>query len=249
MSQLVSCGMRRVLTAAPNRIRHLKQIRLMTSFYSQFVMKGDLCFDVGANLGDRTEAFVRLGGRVVAIEPQDFCMEQLRRRYRNNSNVILVQKAVGDKEGKAELMLSKWHTISSLSREWIRAVQASGRFAAYTWDNTATVPMTTLDKLIEEYGRPVFCKIDVEGFEFQVVKGLSVTIRALSFEFVPEFIDSSLDCISHLSSLGRPRFNYSVWETMTLQLPKWIGPEEMRDTLQSLPDKSVFGDVYARFPD
>jgi len=33
-------------------------------------MKGDLCFDVCANLGDRTEAFVRLGGHVVAIEPQ-----------------------------------------------------------------------------------------------------------------------------------------------------------------------------------
>ena len=45
--------------------------------------------------------------------------------------------------------------------------------------------MTTLDTLVAEYGEPAFCKIDVEGFEVEALKGLSRPLRALSFEYGP----------------------------------------------------------------
>ena len=225
------------------RIRHRRE---MLRFYSQFINQGDLCFDVGANLGNKTETFLKLGATVVAIEPQSVCMQQLKKKYHKNSRVILIQKALGEKEGERELFLSPAHTISSMSKEWINSVKSSVRFRNYTWNKSVTVPMTTLDKLIEEIGKPSFCKIDVEGFEFQVLKGLSQPIRTLSFEFTPEFIDSAIHCIEHLSKIGLVKFNYSVGESMRLALPTWVTNDEMCKILTNLPDKTIFGDVYAK---
>ena len=45
------------------------------------------------------------------------------------------------------------------------------------------VPVTTLDALIERHGVPSFVKVDAEGFEEEVLQGLSRSIKALSFEF------------------------------------------------------------------
>lgn len=101
-------------------------------FYSQFIKKGDLCFDIGANLGNRTRVFLKLGARVVAVEPQDKCMKKLKKKYGNNSEVVLVHKAVGVKEGKGNLILSDSHTISSMSGEWIESVKKSDMFFTST---------------------------------------------------------------------------------------------------------------------
>ena len=145
-------------------------------------------------------------------------------------------------------MVCNANTISSMSREWIDSVKKSGRFRNYSWDKTQTVSMTTLDQLIEEYGIPAFTKIDVEGFEYEVLKGLSQPLKALSLEFTPEFIASTFKCIEHLQSLGRIQLNYSLGETMQLVLDKWINPKEMVETLKNFGyDNKTFGDVYVKF--
>lgn len=224
----------------------------MLEFYSQFINKGDLCFDVGANLGKRTDAFLKLEATVVAIDPQNVCLQQLREKYLNNSNVIIVDKALGAEEGEAEMMLCESHAFSTLSREWIGGNKVSGRFPGCNWDRSTIVLLTTLDRLIEQYGKPTFCKIDVEGFELQVLKGLSQPIKYISFEFAQEFIHSTINCIMHLASLGEVRFNYSYGESMQLVLPEWVRSEEMCDILMSMPDiasnpELSWGDIYADF--
>jgi len=220
----------------------------MHEFYAQFINEGDLCFDVGANVGNRTEIFLELGATVVAVEPQAACARRLHKKYGRNKKVITVQQALGEAKGEARLMVSNAHTISSLSNEWINAVKTSARFAAYKWDRSVTVPVTTLDELIADYGQPAFCKIDVEGYEFQVLRGLSRPIRTISFEFTPEFIHATIDSVQYLSSLGSLGFNYSIGESMQLALPEWVDSEHMRQLLTSLPDpdRTLFGDVYAK---
>ena len=216
------------------------------NFYSQFINKGDLCFDIGANLGNRTEVFFNLGARVVAVEPQDVCMRQLKRRYQRNSKIILLQKAVGEKEGKGKLMLNNAHPLSSMSEKWVNNARISKRWWACKWDKTVIVKITTLDKLVEKYGKPVFCKIDVEGFELQVLRGLSQPIGTISFEFTPELINSIIYCIKHLVKIGYGEFNYSVEESMRWGLSSWITSGEIRRILTSLSYKNICGDVYAR---
>jgi hypothetical protein len=50
--------------------REKKLLRKRLTFYRNFIRNGDLCFDIGANIGTRTEAFLELGAKVVAVEPQ-----------------------------------------------------------------------------------------------------------------------------------------------------------------------------------
>lgn len=216
----------------------------MFEFYSKFISRGTLCFDVGANVGNRVKIFLKLQANVVAIEPQNDCVNTLRTGYGHNQHLRIVQKAIGELEGEAEIMISNANSISSLSPEWMEAVRKSGRFSEYSWSTKQIVPITTLDGLIEQYGIPSFIKIDVEGFEYQVIKGLSQPVKALSLEFTPEFIEATFNCINHLQQLGDIRLNYCIGETMHFILEKWATPQEMVKILKSLKD---VGDVYVQF--
>lgn len=216
----------------------------MLDFYSQFISRGALCFDVGANKGNRVKIFLKLKANVVAIEPQNDCVKILRTGYGNNKRLTVIQKALGESEGEAEIMISNANSISSLSPEWVEAVRNSGRFSEYSWNMKQIVPLTTLDGLIKQYGIPSFIKIDVEGFEYQVIRGLNQPVKALSLEFTPEFIESTFKCIDHLQRLGEIQLNYSMGETMQFTLAKWATPQEMVRILSSLKD---VGDVYVRF--
>ena len=81
--------------------------------------------------------------------------------------------------------------------------------------------------MIKKYGIPNFCKIDVEGYELEVLKGLSKPIKTLSFEYtIPEFIDKDVDCNEYLNSLGKIVCNYSSADSMELAYSEWKNPEE-----------------------
>ncbi len=222
--------------------------REIFDFYSQFIVPGDLVFDIGANIGNRTKIFLALGANVVAVEPQDDCVNYLKKIYGRSKHLAIFQMVLGAFEGKAELMISNANTISSLSLEWIEAVKSSGRFSGYTWKDKKIVPMTTLDQLIDFYKLPSFIKIDVEGFEHQVMRGLSRQVSNISFEFTPEFIHSSLKCFEHLKTLGNVLFNYSVGESMRLALDNYVTSDEIARILKGFRhDNILFGDVYCKF--
>lgn len=229
----------------PPQVRERLRRAQARLFYGAFVPRGGLCFDVGANVGDRTELFLSLGARVVAVEPQALCRERLRVRF--GSRVTVVGDALGSFEGTAEMLVANYHTLSSLSPEWTDAVRESGRFAAFEWDRREPVRLTTLDALIEAHGIPDFCKIDVEGYELEVVRGLSRPLPTLSFEFTVERLDSRIAAVEHLAGLGMTRFNFSFGESLRLALPGWADLSEIRRFLTSdMHTPSSFGDVYAR---
>jgi FkbM family methyltransferase len=216
------------------------------AFYAAFVGPSKLIFDIGANLGERTQLFLDTKSRVVCVEPQPDCVRQLRERFADR--VELVEAAVGNRAGRAELRLATYHTLASLSSEWIGEVQASGRFSEFRWPTTIEVELTTLDALIETYGLPDFCKIDVEGYELEVIEGLSQAIPALSFEFTAERFDSRKAAVKRLDDLGMTEFNFSFGESLEFAFDTWIGAGEMIEFLRRpahAPPIS-FGDVYAR---
>jgi FkbM family methyltransferase len=220
--------------------------------YRQFVRPGDLCFDIGANIGDVSQMMLDLGARVVAVEPQQENVHVLERRFQRKSKIALVPKAVGAAPGTANLMVCSESDCSSLSPDFVAAVTQSGRLKtdSYAWREERTVELTTLDELIATYGAPAFVKIDVEGFEAEVLRGCSQRLRALSFEFTPERFDPAHQCIERLQSLGTVSFNYTVGRTGRLMLREWIDGRNLAHHL-GRTDFGIFlgppGDIYAKF--
>ncbi len=218
-------------------------------FYAQFIHPGDLCFDIGANMGNRTKIFLKLKATVVAVEPQHYCLNVLRQFYGRESSLKIVCKAVGATRGWQELMVGDETTLSSMSKEWIANVKQSGRFADHQWNERHMVEVTTMDDLIAHYGHPNFIKLDIEGYEYQALCGLNHPVKCLSFEFTPEWIDSTLQSIARLETLGRIRLNFSLGESMRLVLGQWETADKMGRMMTDYRSSRVFGDVYVRFVD
>ncbi|WP_028672600.1 FkbM family methyltransferase [Saccharospirillum impatiens] len=217
----------------------------MRRCYGQFIRSGDLCFEIGAHVGNRVLAWRTLGAKVVAVEPQPLLMQTLRNRYGQDPGVTLVEEALGAEPGEATLFIStRTPTVTTLSRDWISQVQQDPSFQSVQWDRDVTVPVTTLDALIEAHGEPRFCKIDVEGFELAVLQGLSRPIAALSFEYIPASIGTALGCIERLEALSHYEYNLAPGETHRLSFERWLAPGEMARVLESTREGS--GDVYAR---
>jgi FkbM family methyltransferase len=225
--------------AVPGRFARMK------NFYGQFIQPDDLCFDIGAHVGNRLRVWQALGARSVAVEPQPALLRCLQRLFGKNPRITLVVQAVGATAGVATLHISsRTPTVTTLSQAWINAVIKDASFSAVQWDQQIEVPLTTLDSLIAEYGLPSFCKIDVEGFELEVLKGLSQPINALSFEYIPASIAIALGCIDQLEQLASYQYNYSRGETHQLIEAHWLDAAEMQVILRSITKGS--GDVYAR---
>jgi FkbM family methyltransferase len=226
----------------PGRQRGLRRL------YAPFVREGDLVFDVGAHLGDRAVAFAALGARVIALEPQPRIARWLRRIAGRSDSIVVRTEAVGARSGTARLAISRRNpTVSSMSEAWREGVaEANPGFGGVRWDEHVEVRMVTLDDLIEQHGTPRFCKIDVEGWEAEALRGLSRPLEALSVEFVAGQIAVAAQCVRRLEELGSYRFNVVLGERRTLELDTWRSGDEMIAWLESGADGASSGDVYAR---
>lgn len=215
-------------------------------FYATIIKGGDTVFDVGANVGQRAQIFAQLAQHVVAVEPQMECIRHLRSRFMFSKNVSIEAVALGDHAGEALIRESDSHTISSMSTRFIETVGKS-RFRESSWEREAKVRMTTLDQLIEKYGVPGFIKIDVEGFEAQVLAGLNHAVPFISFEFTPELIDEAEKCVARLKMISdRYLFNYCLGENLNFVLENHVKASEMSDSILPALSRQVnFGDVYA----
>jgi len=226
----------------PGRQAALRQM------YAPFVGAGDLVFDVGAHVGDRTRAFASLGARVVALEPQPHVLRWLRRFEEGRAGVTLLPVAAGAEAGVAHLAVSSANpTVSTLAVDWTRRITRSNpTFEGVHWDQTIEVEVTTLDALIATHGIPRFCKIDVEGHEAEVLSGLSTALEGLSVEFVAGTLDVARACVLRLGQLGDYEYNVVRGEGRRFAFAEWQTPKQIADWFVAGAGSASSGDLYAR---
>ena len=135
------------------------------------VAPGDTVWDVGANVGTYTALLadaVGPEGRVIAFEPVDGPFARLREKAERLPNVRTVKTALGDEDGSTEFHLS--------------SDPEGGTHSVFSGPDsltTVTVPVSTGDSLRRslDLPSPQVLKIDVEGFELEVLRGLDECLR------------------------------------------------------------------------
>ena len=147
---------------------------------------GNIVVDIGANIGLHTLNMARIvgnTGQVFAFEPDPSNFEILKKNVKINNykNIILEQKAVGDKHGRATLYQSDNPINHRIFPQIERAT------------NQVQVELTNLDNYFDSdmIDKINFIKIDVEGMEFGVLKGMKNILKnnkkiKILFEFVPK---------------------------------------------------------------
>lgn len=218
----------------------------MDALYARFLKPGGLAFDIGSHVGDRIGSFLRVGARVVALEPQPDCARVIREVYAGDAGVTLVECACGPEPGRITLHINSANpTVTTASPEFVRAADGAGGWEGQVWDKSIEVPVTTLDALIAKHGTPDFVKIDVEGFEDDVLAGLSKPVPALSFEFTTIQRDVAYKCLSRLARLAAYRFDIALGESQRLTFGRFVSHDEMAAHIRALPHAANSGDVYA----
>jgi FkbM family methyltransferase len=207
------------------------------AFYASFLPPCPLIFDIGANDGHKTEAFLSLAREVVACEPDSANFRTLELRFaRRRQRVHLEQKALGATTGTLAMQVhhpgSAFNTLNPKFRDITQADNIERWNEKIAFTATTDVPVTTLDALIAQYGRPAFIKIDVEGYELEVIKGLSQPVPFLSLECLyPEFMGELRESRALLRRLD-PGIQYNISVGERIIWDRWLSDEEMDHHLQ-----------------
>jgi hypothetical protein len=171
----------------------------------------NLIFDIGYNKGLFAKECLRLypNCKIVGVDAN----KKLISSNNTNKNVILIHGVVSNKANEEQDFYID-HTqpgISTASKKFL----ADSRFAKGSlnllpnsgrWETPVKIKTTTLDNLIKYFGVPDLIKIDVEGYEPEVIQGLNKKANTICFEWHEEDLDGLTCCVEHLISLGYSKF-------------------------------------------
>jgi FkbM family methyltransferase len=236
-------------TIADRRI--IDDARKEVDFYRHLLEgfhEGNLIFDVGANQGYKSDIFLKLGAKVVAVEPDEtsrLVLKQKFLKYRlKKKPLVIVAKAVSDRSSIEKMWIdTPGSAKNTLSQKWVETLKIDdARFGRkLDFGQWKEVETSTIEDLITAHGSPFFVKIDVEGHELNILRGMRQPVPFLSFEVnLPEFRSEGLECVRVLGALASDgKFNYTPDCRHGFMLTEWLGSQEFLSVLGSCSDESI----------
>jgi FkbM family methyltransferase len=170
-----------------------------------------LIYDIGFNKGEFAQACFdkHTNCKVVGVEANKDLFYSAPKR----ENLILLNNLVSDKDNEmVEFFIEFGQTgISTASKDFME----NSRFKKGSkylqpnsgkWINAGKIPTITLDSMIKQYGSPNIIKVDVEGYEYNVLKGLTQRAGKICFECHEEEKEKLENIVEHLISIGYTEF-------------------------------------------
>ena len=158
---------------------HISEIQL-TKFLMKNVAKGGIFWDVGAHVGFYSLWAAHLGASVKSFEPTKRTFELLKKNTTKQSNIKIFNKAVSSEDGEVTF----YEYDAQLSENNTTLLQEGIEGQAHK----VTVSAVSLDSFFKKNKAPDIVKIDVEGGELQVVKGMPLLMQSSKTTFVIEYI-------------------------------------------------------------
>lgn len=175
-----------------------------------------LVFDIGANIGKWSIANIDNVNQIIAVEASPKTFGQLKEKCNSKQNILPLNYAVCNNNGKDIVFYeSNSDCISTLNIDWLN--NPISRFYKHSNFTEIICKTITLDMLIEQYGKPQFIKVDVEGAEFDCISSLTQKIDLLCFEWASELKEISFKCIDYLSTLGFNKFYIQNGDSYTFR--------------------------------
>jgi FkbM family methyltransferase len=209
-------------------LRNTRERALERLFYKQLIPRGaGTIIDVGANNGSKTEIFLRLAERVVAIEPDPTSAELLRTRFKWRPKVIVREYAITDRAGTVPFyQFQPGSAFNTADPDWASSMMdgSNHMHIKLPKPREILVPACTIGEVEAEF-RPVkYLKIDAEGHEEHVLSTLRLPVPLISLEFnFPQMDNALVACVKHIDAIGPYRFNAAITEPPhRLEFDQWL---------------------------
>jgi len=173
------------------------------AFVLHVLRPGDVFLDVGANVGSYTILASGVAqARTLALEPIPATFERLLRNLRLNdllSRVDARRLAVGATEGSVRFTAGRDTTNRAVSL-----------LPSPSQETTVEVPLTSLDQLLREAPPPVVWKVDVEGYEPEVLSGAAAVLQHLHLSAV--LLEADTPALQRtMEQAGFARYSYDIF--------------------------------------
>jgi len=179
-----------------------------------------ILIDIGANHGQYTDAQVNNFSKVILVEANPFLCQGLEEKYKDNSNISIINAIASNKEEET-FFISNADQISTADPEWI----SNSRFSKdYQWRPIQGIQTISLDSLVNKYPDVKRVKIDVEGYEWNVIQSLHGKVPELCFEWAEEKKEDILKTLTYLHELGFEKFHIQYQDEYSYTVPEdaWV---------------------------
>lgn len=172
-------------------------------------MSQRVLFDIGANEGKYTDINMKNFDKCILVEANPVLSENLRQKYKTNHSIHVVEAIASNKENEV-FYISNANQISTSDPEWIQKSRFSNN---YIWTPVEGIRTVSVDTLIEQFGQPTLVKIDVEGYEYNVLQSLSKKVNMLCFEWAEEKKKEILLSLEYLDRYKYTKFHIQNEDT------------------------------------